>query len=148
MPMFPYSLSQARKTALRALAIWMVLIFHSFYVWVRVDHDFSPIPRAVMFAVAHGWLGVDLFFILSGFLITGILLDSKSTPHYFRNFYAHRILRILPVYLAVVFVFYDRFHGFLILSALFAANFAYLFKISVPHGPAVLWSLAVESVFI
>jgi peptidoglycan/LPS O-acetylase OafA/YrhL len=134
----------------RALAIWMVLVFHIFYGWVRVDHDFSPIPRAVMFAVGHGWLGVDLFFVLSGFLITGILLGSKSKPHYFRNFYVHRILRILPLYLVVLvtfFAFYSQFYGFLILSALFAANFAYAFNVAVPHGPAVLWSLAVEEHF-
>jgi peptidoglycan/LPS O-acetylase OafA/YrhL len=128
----------------------MVLIFHIFYGWVRVDHDFTPIPHAVLFVVAHGWLGVDLFFILSGFLITGILLDSKQKPYYFRNFYTHRLLRILPVYLAVLLVFlifYRHFHGFLILSALFTANFAYLFNVAVPHGPAVLWSLAVEEHF-
>jgi peptidoglycan/LPS O-acetylase OafA/YrhL len=135
---------------IRAIAIWIVLIFHIFYGWVPVDHDFSPIPRSVMFVIAHGWLGVDLFFILSGFLITGILIDAKETPHYFRNFYARRFLRIMPLYFAVVFVFffcYRHYRTFLILSTLFAANLAYLFNVGVPHGPAVLWSLAVEEHF-
>ena len=135
---------------IRAIAIWMVLIFHIFYGWVPVNHNFWPIPRSVMFVVAHGWLGVDLFFILSGFLITGILLDSKVRPHYYRNFYAHRFLRIMPLYFAVVFVFfvfYSHYRQFLMLSILFSGNLAYLFDAAVPHGPAVLWSLAVEEHF-
>ncbi len=76
---------------MRGLAILFVIAFHTlarinFGQWMRV-------PLA-------GWTGVDLFFVLSGFLITGILYDAKGTRGYFRNFYARRALRIVPLYYA------------------------------------------------
>jgi peptidoglycan/LPS O-acetylase OafA/YrhL len=132
------------------MAIWMVLLCHIFFGWAVAAGAYARIPNALQQAIAHGWLGVDLFFVLSGFLITGILLDSRERSHYFRNFYARRFLRIMPLYFSVIFVFllcYRHSWPYFALSTVFAANLAHIFGISVPHGPGVLWSLAVEEHF-
>ena len=83
---------------LRGLAVLSVVLFHA----LRIKGDFG-IPGAIWVRF-HGsaWAGVDLFFVLSGFLITGILLDSRGQHHYFRNFYARRTLRIFPLYYLVL----------------------------------------------
>jgi len=79
---------------LRAIAVLMVLATH---FWA--DPAGYPLLNRL---AAFGWAGVDLFFVLSGFLITGILWNSRDKPHYFLNFYARRTLRIFPLYYAVL----------------------------------------------
>ena len=77
---------------LRGLAIAIVVLYHVPIQWRRVTHPLFS--------------GVDLFFVLSGFLITGILLDSKGRPGYFKNFYMRRTLRIFPLYYGFLFVYF------------------------------------------
>jgi peptidoglycan/LPS O-acetylase OafA/YrhL len=101
-----------------------------------------------------GWAGVNLFFVLSGFLITSILLESRKRPHYFRNFYARRVLRIWPVYVLVLVVVYAEapwFVGPSIAEAVKTAPWlAYvffvqnLFHLALPPALGQTWSLAIE----
>ncbi len=97
---------------------------------------------------------MNLFFVLSGFLITSILLESRENPHYFRNFYGRRALRIWPVYvllLAVVYLEAPWFVGPTILVAVKTAPWwAYiffvqnLFHLALPPAIGPTWSLAIE----
>lgn len=82
----------------RGSAILGVMLYH-----MTVFTPLTTVDRAFLTVIDWGGYGVDLFFVLSGFLITGILYDAKRDPHYFRNFYARRTLRIFPLYYAVVF---------------------------------------------
>ncbi|MGE3241364.1 MAG: acyltransferase family protein [Pirellulales bacterium] len=84
--------------AVRGLAILMVTAFRFFPVY----DDPSLAGRYASRLVEFGNRGVDLFFVLSGFLITGILWDAKNRAHYFRDFYARRALRIFPLYYAAL----------------------------------------------
>ncbi len=82
---------------LRGVAIAAVVAFH----YLTYTHH-NPVVAEIVGISRAGWLGVDLFFVLSGFLITGILLRSRSSPTYYRDFYIRRTLRIFPLYYAVL----------------------------------------------
>jgi peptidoglycan/LPS O-acetylase OafA/YrhL len=87
---------------LRGLAVLSVIMVH-----VNLSFDGPTgsglIGKPMAAILGCGWVGVDLFFVLSGFLITGILLDAKGSQYYLRNFWARRVLRILPLYLGYLF---------------------------------------------
>ena len=135
----------------RAIAIWAVLIHHGLASSTPSQTAHAHGASAAFWQiVAHGWLGVDLFFVLSGFLITGILLDTREDPHYYREFYRRRALRILPVFLLVLGVMFALDRGPLAyfgLALLFGANLAPLFGIATAVGVGPIWSLAVEEQF-
>jgi peptidoglycan/LPS O-acetylase OafA/YrhL len=132
---------------LRGIAILLVLIYHCH----TKLHSLEPIAE-------WGWIGVNLFFVLSGFLITGILADSRRSPRFFRNFYARRALRIWPVYILLLVVYYFLlpliFHDYAafaqirtapwLLYALLIQNLAFV-ALPGPIGPT--WSLAIEEQF-
>jgi peptidoglycan/LPS O-acetylase OafA/YrhL len=139
--------------AVRGIAI-LVVIFHN-----QAREYLTP-SLAPM--VANGWMGVDLFFVLSGFLITGILLDTRGSKHFIRDFYARRCLRIWPLYYSVL-VFMFVLVPLLQPSAageIFAARsqpwwsyplFLQNFFVPIPQhaaGPlGVTWSLGIEELF-
>lgn len=137
---------------IRGVAILLVLVFH---------FGASTLPRGVIRDVATlGWSGVDLFFVLSGFLITGILLDTAGAPGYYRSFYARRMLRTFPlyfVYLAVMFFAIlpaAKQFGFFVKGGfetlpywLYLSNWTSPFENSLGGPFSHLWSLAVEEQF-
>ncbi len=143
---------------LRGLAILLVMAHH--LTIVRSDR---PFDAGVLTLLHVGWVGVDLFFVLSGFLITGILLDARNSERYFVSFYTRRTLRIFPLYYLMVFLSYhvvphsptwDRrlvgpgpvphegyFWSFL-------SNFVFAEQNQFQHGIlTVAWSLAIEEQF-
>jgi peptidoglycan/LPS O-acetylase OafA/YrhL len=94
---------------IRGIAILLVMLYH--FANMNPASVFDKIFYRLK---DYGWSGVDLFFVLSGFLITGILIKAKDAPNYFRNFYARRALRILPLYygfVAALLLLYPRVGG-------------------------------------
>jgi len=106
----------------------------------------------------YAWVGVDLFFVLSGYLITGILSDTRYSKHYFRNFYARRALRIFPLYYAfllTIFVLLPRI-GFVLPQLdlrhqgwfwTYMSNFYFARLGWLPMSTGHLWSLSIEEQF-
>jgi peptidoglycan/LPS O-acetylase OafA/YrhL len=148
---------------LRGIAIGMVLVTHYFgttiQVAVRTPMAYALVPFRLL------WSGVDLFFVLSGFLIGGILLDARDSSNYFRVFYTRRFFRIVPIYAVCLGAFFILYT--LIRSGV-AAKLSWVVKDELPWAPylfflqnlwmmkwntsgalglAVTWSLAIEEQF-
>lgn len=132
--------------SVRGIAILLVVLFHG--MAPPVHRELCPSGRWLLILSQYGWVGVNLFFVLSGFLITGILLESRQGANYFRRFYFRRALRILPALygtlLVLLIVGWISFR-FMAVSVLFLANFAWV--MGVRGGYPILWSLAVEEHF-
>jgi peptidoglycan/LPS O-acetylase OafA/YrhL len=116
---------------IRGIAIGMVLIHHYFADSSLVSAGPSWFAGWARKLLCLTWSGVDLFFVLSGFLIAGILVDNRGAAHYFKAFYTRRACRILPLYYCVI--------AFLALvrdlPVFLAPQFDWLFNGSIP-----LWS--------
>ncbi len=83
---------------IRGIALLAVMLSHG---GPYIDRT-TALSKIFAYAMIPGWSGVELFFVLSGFLITGILLKSKKAENYFSSFYARRFLRIFPIYYFVL----------------------------------------------
>lgn len=154
----------AELDGLRGIAILSVVLMHYFY---NPDPNLKGPIHQIQRIFALGWSGVDLFFVLSGFLIGGILMDQRRSPSYFKTFYLRRAFRILPVYylwicLFIAFVLvggpllrahthsgqlpalnFDIYQHFLFLQNLWEVNYTTL----AYWWFSPTWSLAVEEQF-
>ena len=130
---------------LRGLAILAVVLYHCH---PRLEGTW------IHYASLWGWAGVILFFTLSGFLITSILLTTRDQPRYYHNFHARRALRVWPVYILLLIVVYLNapwFIGPSVGEAIKTAPWlAYifcvqnLFHLALPPAIAPTWALAIE----
>ena len=158
-----YSRRIPELDGLRGVAIALVLYYHYFQARLTAPHG---TVSYFLFAIGRlSWSGVDLFFVLSGFLIGGILIDNQGSPHYFSTFYIRRACRIFPIYLIDCLLF---LLGSELLSGRRASPFwpywyptlprfsylVYVQNLYMAHrgtwggtGMAPTWSLAVEEQF-
>jgi peptidoglycan/LPS O-acetylase OafA/YrhL len=130
---------------LRCFACLAVLCYHG--LWAYTREAAAGTEGWIHNLTSGGHYGVNLFFVLSGMLITNILLESRDRPDYFQRFYKRRVLRILPPYYMMIalLALYGISPRFLGLSLLHIANMAQLLGVPLAFGP--FWSLAVEEQF-
>lgn len=140
----------------RGLAILMVLFDHFL---AFNNHTTNRLVNSLSALAGLGWMGVDLFFVLSGFLITGILYDTVQSTNFFRNFYMRRFLRIFPLYYGFLFVLlflspvlHQAWGTLAIILFAYQQNASiwfppFNFYISPILNFGHLWSLAVEEQF-
>jgi len=138
--------------AVRGIAIILVMLHN-------IGEKYPSFHLQYLFS--NGWMGVDLFFVLSGFLITGILVDTKQSKGYFKNFYIRRCLRIWPLYYSLIFFMFvllpslrpSEAHSIFEKSSpwwafpLFLQNFLLPISTNAAGPLGVTWSLAIEEQF-
>ncbi len=88
---------------LRGLAIFLVILCH--YIGIEGHRPAHSWPARIGNILTQGQTGVDLFFVLSGFLIGGILLSSRESARYYRTIYLRRFHRIIPIYYSGLLIF-------------------------------------------
>ena len=164
MPSIPLPPNSSTRIAaldgLRGVAILLVLLRHALVGMQSTD----PTVMKILCVGQLTWSGVDLFFVLSGFLIGGILLDARSSPRYYQTFYLRRAYRILPLYSVICGLFLLHHLPFRLLPgdiggvstlqipwlsyATFTQNF-WMARLGWygQMAMAVTWSLAVEEQF-
>jgi len=144
----PHHLSHIPELdGIRGVAALMVVCHHLFFTSIPYPERWNGFVLFVSRLSHAGANGVDLFFVLSGFLITSLLLLDRGSPHFYWNFYWKRALRIFPLYLAaliLLLVFAPSAWRYTLLSFLFLANFAQVFHVAT-NGP--FWTLAIEEQF-
>ncbi len=138
----------------RGLAVLVVVLHNSSFLW---EHQHTVPDMLVATLFATGWVGVTFFFVLSGFLITGILLDTRRSPRYFRDFYLRRTFRIFPLYYVTLFLAFVVVAPLLGSPAWVASVHRYQawywgYIANWQHGPGIVglthfWSLCVEEQF-
>jgi peptidoglycan/LPS O-acetylase OafA/YrhL len=132
---------------LRGLMAAYVCLVHFLETSRPATQTTNPLVRLLLFIAAHQYITIDAFFVLSGFLITSLLLRDREKPHYFNNFYWRRALRILPVFLIGVAMFrYVVPHSdkYILLCFLLIANFSSRFGVQISSG---VWTLCIEEQF-
>lgn len=129
--------------ALRGVAIGQVLVWH--LVTPELQKHVPILGRLASLT----WSGVDLFFVLSGFLIGGILLKNRGADGYFTTFYVRRVIRIIPLYVVTLVIFFASYPDLFSWQYLaFGQNIAWASQNSLgPGSIAMTWSLAVEEQF-
>lgn len=155
----PGSVRNLALDGVRGLAISLVLVWHYFTCEVVVEP--GSLLAYAKWATGLTWSGVDLFFVLSGFLIGGIILDTQKAANFYTVFYVRRATRIVPIYFIVIF-------AYVLLSMTSAHKIEWLFADPIPlgyyltfsqnmamgmmssfgsHWLAISWSLGIEEQF-